>query len=347
MRTVTPVLTADSALIHHSIDVITRNQAPSGAYVASPTFAQYRYCWFRDGSFSARAMDVAGRTASARRFHDWAARTILASVAAGGRGGPRFEARYRLDGTPAADSWPTYQLDGFGTWLWAVAAHVEEGGEAAPGWLEAAAEVERYLLARWSAPCYDWWEEAPSEVHVSTLGAIWAGLRSSDALLGHDTAKVQAAIVETITSRGMVEGRLVKSLDRPDVDASLVALGVPYGVFDPSGRVMAATVEAIERDLLDDGGVHRYRADTFYGGGRWVLLTAWLAWHHRCVGHPRRAQRLLDWVEEQANDHFDLPEQSIARLNDPSSLASWVSKWGPVATPLLWSHAMYLLAALG
>jgi hypothetical protein len=22
---------------------------------------------------------------------------------------------------------------------------------------------------------------------------------------------------------------------------------------------------------------------------------------------------------------------------------SWVNRWGPVATPLLWSHAMYLI----
>ena len=33
----------------------------------------------------------------------------------------------------------------------------------------------------WSQPCYDWWEEHPDHEHVSTLGAIAAGL---DAVLG-------------------------------------------------------------------------------------------------------------------------------------------------------------------
>ncbi len=342
----TPSPDADPDLVRHSIDVIAGNQSRSGAYVACPSFPQYHFCWFRDASFAARAMDVAGRDDSARQFHDWAARTILAAVDGGGEPGERLRARYRLDGTPAAESWPDCQLDGFGTWLWAVAEHAALGGEAPDRWLEAAAVVERYLTARWSLPCYDCWEESPSEIHVSTLGAIHAGLRGSDALLGHDTGDTRVAILETIESRGVVDGRLAKSLGRDEVDASLVALGVPYRVFDPAGTVMTATVAAIEHDLVDDSGVHRYRADTFYGGGRWVLLTAWLAWHYRITGDLERAQRLLDWVEAQADDKLDLPEQSVTRLNDPERLAYWVAEWGPVATPLLWSHAMYLLAVL-
>jgi len=27
----------------------------------------------------------------------------------------------------------------------------------------------------------------------------------------------------------------------------------------------------------------------------------------------------------------------------PDMVQPWIDKWGPVATPLLWSHAMYLI----
>ena len=47
-------------LIARSIDVIRSGQVPSGAYLAWPTYPTYRYCWFRDGTFIAYAMDLWG-----------------------------------------------------------------------------------------------------------------------------------------------------------------------------------------------------------------------------------------------------------------------------------------------
>jgi len=47
-------------LAQRSIDIILQNQASSGAYLASPNFPNYRFCWFRDGSFTAYAMDLIG-----------------------------------------------------------------------------------------------------------------------------------------------------------------------------------------------------------------------------------------------------------------------------------------------
>ena len=63
-------------LYDHSIKVILAHQAPSGGYLASPSFPVYRYCWFRDGAYIAYAMDLSGERESSRRFHDWCARTV-------------------------------------------------------------------------------------------------------------------------------------------------------------------------------------------------------------------------------------------------------------------------------
>src|SRR5690606_21211001 len=63
-------------LVASSVRMILDGQAPSGAYVASPSFSQYGFGWLRDGSYVALAMDAAGRSDSARAFHTWVARTI-------------------------------------------------------------------------------------------------------------------------------------------------------------------------------------------------------------------------------------------------------------------------------
>ena len=55
-------------LYRRSIDVILGNQADSGAYIASPAFPQYAFCWLRDGSFIGYAMDRVGEHQSSRAF---------------------------------------------------------------------------------------------------------------------------------------------------------------------------------------------------------------------------------------------------------------------------------------
>ncbi len=122
-------------LYQRSIEIILENQSASGAYVASPNFPTYRYCWFRDGSFIAYSMDLAGKHESAACFHDWAARAINrrrdvvrrkpGRVLRGSTGVLRdtdvLHTRLTLEGEDGAEvGWGNFQLDGFCTWLWAL-----------------------------------------------------------------------------------------------------------------------------------------------------------------------------------------------------------------------------------
>ena len=103
-------------------------------------------------------------------------------------------------------------------------------------------------------------------------------------------------------------------------------------------------MDAVEKELhRPDGGVYRYKEDVYYGGGEWILLTAWLGWYYAKNNEPQRAQRLLDWIEACADAEGILPEQVNDHLLAPNEYQPWVKRWGPVATPLLWSHAMYLI----
>jgi isomaltose glucohydrolase len=89
------------------------------------------------------------------------------------------------------------------------------------------------------------------------------------------------------------------------------------------------------------GGVHRH-ADTYYGGGEWLLLTAMLGLARLEAGDPEGARGCLDWVGAHASPAGELPEQSQDHLLAPEHYERWVEKWGPPPSPLLWSHAMFL-----
>jgi hypothetical protein len=52
----------------------------------------------------------------------------------------------------------------------------------------------------------------------------------------------------------------------------------------------------------------------------------------------------MRWIAAQATEAGDLPEQA-GRLLHPDTRAEWIARWGEVATPLLWSHGMYLILA--
>jgi GH15 family glucan-1,4-alpha-glucosidase len=355
-------------LVERSLEVLLENQAPSGAFIASPNFPSYAFCWFRDGAYIAYALDLYGEHASAARFHAWAAAVLnrraavvpraLHKAAAGQPLGNDdiLHTRYTLTGEPdPQDDWPNFQLDGLGAWLWSLAAHQRlVGGPLPADWRRAAGLAAGYLAGLWRLPCYDCWEEFPSQVHPHTLAAIYGGLRAYSDLtssISSETSKntdevvfldVYTEIRSFLLENALLDGRWQKFLGNPQVDASLLGLSTPYRVVDPNDPSMRRTVEKIEADLVR-GGVYRYAADTYYGGGQWLLLAAWLGWYWCEAGQPGKARLLRSWIEAQADERGWLPEQVPILLIDPSFYEPWLQRWGPVANPLLWSHAQYLI----
>ena len=334
-------------------------QLPNGAYPAAAGFSQYGPCWLRDGSFIAHATDLAGRHDSAARFHAWVARTVAAQagtvaelLARRRAGEPISEfdllpTRYAVDGEWVKDGWPNFQLDGYGQWLWSLAGHLAATGQdELPAHLAAGVDVVvDYLSEFWDEPCYDCWEEFRSQLHTATLGSVAAGMGAIARWVPR-AAPVGAAARELVLTGCVVDGRFVKHVGNPEADASLTWLCTPFGLVADDDPVMRATVARIEADLVVDGGTSRYRADTYYGGGEWVILSASLAWHHARAGRPDRARTYLDWVERQRRPDGALPEQVPRKDHHPWFLAYWTRHWGPSACPLVWSHAMTLCARL-
>jgi len=354
-------------LISQSVTVIEANQSPGGAYVACPAYPTYRYCWFRDGAFTAHAMDLWGRYESARRFYEWAAQTVLArsaaverciaAIARGEQPNPAdlLHTRYSIEGQAGEEEWPNFQLDGFGTLLWGFGRHVvlAKLPTLPASWTEAVHLLVRYVAALWQYPSSDCWEEYPERIAVSTLAALHAGLQAAATILhGPDVELAHAVatagqIKQKVLEEGVQEGHLSKQLNGNDVvDASLLWACVPFGdhgMLRPADPLMRATAARIETDLIGaTGGVHRYRADTFYGGGEWILLTALLGEYRAALGDTQGALECLAYVETHTDAKGHLPEQIIVAPLNPPYVAAWTKRWGAVACPLLWSHAAYL-----
>ena len=138
-------------------------------------------------------------------------------------------------------------------------------------------------------------------------------------------------------------GKYVEERDE-STDAAVMWALVPFELVPITGSLARSTIGLVQRDLVGDG-VKRYREDTYYGGGDWLITTCWLAWCLARTGDRSGARELLDWVAGQAIDGM-LPEQVPVRLIAPDMYEVWHERWGPIALPLLWSHAMYVLAAL-
>lgn len=311
---------ARTDLATRSVEVIRAGQADTGAYLACPEFAPYRYCWFRDGAFIADAMSRVGELDSAERFFDWCARIVTDRAELIHADG-RLDCRYTIDGRESEEEWSTYQLDGYGLWLWALRGHCDRHGRGADRWRDAIDLSVEYIRRRWHEPCVDWWEEREG-FHPATLACLYAGL---------DAASAPLAEALRVTT--------VNALDGARLDASLLVLLTPFGVVERDHELLGR----IERTLVSSGGgVHRHEDDTYYGGGEWLLLTALLGWQHAELGRLDDARAALAWIEAHAVDDGLLPEQSQDHLLEPNLYDAWLERWGRPAVPLLWSHAMYL-----
>jgi GH15 family glucan-1,4-alpha-glucosidase len=348
-------------LSSYSKNLINTLQHESGAYPASPTFSAYvGFSWLRDGAFIADAMSACGVPESAERFFDWCSHVVSQSSHAINTHHESFlnhagfdlatalPTRFEFEEAPPPDEpWPDHQIDGYGTWLWALQQHMIRFPEVGNRWQESVELSSKYLVASWDSACYDWWEEHPDRVHTSTLGAVQAGLKAALAMGGLHS-EIRQQVVEAVDSidRELLDcsaaGFLPKWHGSEQVDSSALSLLEPFGLINPSDPVFLGTVSKVKHELLHGFGLHRYGSDSFFGGGLWPLLSCYLALTELKAGDRKFAEAVLVWVASLADEAGNLPEQVDDHLLEPTQQVYWIKRWGPSARPLLWTHAMFL-----
>ncbi len=335
-----------------SIEIIKNGQYESGGYIACPTFPTYNYCWFRDSSYISYAMDLAGEHDSSAEFHHWAIENILKRKTdinefLDGKN-LNFEdvlhTRYTLSGEEGHEQWENFQLDSFGIWLWSLEEHLKITGNQFTDKMKLAVSlVSSYLAALWQEPCYDSWEENNEKRHIYTIATIYRGLQSAENLTGLNYSEICHEIKNWIMTKGCNNGHLSKFEGSDAVDSNLLGVYFPGQILDINHPVMKKTMNKIQEDLYKSGGLHRYKLDTYYGGGIWILLTAWLGICLFDSGDKEEAEKILNWIISKTDNNGYLAEQYTDSMNDESYLPVWIKKWGPSANPLLWSHAMYII----
>jgi GH15 family glucan-1,4-alpha-glucosidase len=320
---------------------------PTGAVVAAPTTSlpetvggernwDYRFSWIRDSSLTLQALYIGACSDEAAEFV-----SFMTSAAGGGAGdthslqimygigGEHDLAERTLDHLPGwresapvrvgNGAWNQTQLAVYGELLDALYVYSERLGELHPEIQRFVAELADAAARRWRESDAGIWEmRGEPRHHLSSKVMCWTALDRAVKLapkLGiHARAGAWAAerdrIREAILERGWSEARqaYAQSFGSDDLDAAALLMPL-VGFLPATDPRMRSTIEAIARELTEDGLALRYRAveglnaDGLTGEeGTFVLCSFWLVSCLAQAGEVDRAEALYDQLAGYAND---------------------------------------------
>ena len=291
----------------------------------------YRYCWLRDASLTLEAFLACGYVSEARVWRNW----LLRAVA----GDPQdLQIMYRVDGSRELperelDHLPGYagstpvrvgndavsqrQMDVLGEVM--IALHearsrgLETYGEA---WAMQLALVDE-LADHWDEPDNGLWEvRGPQRHFTHSRVMVWAAFdRAVRAVEEHDVdgpvdrwRELRDRVKDEVLEKGFDEERntFTQHYDTSEVDASLLLIPI-VGFLPPEDPRVLGTIEAVERDLLRDGLVLRYRTQSGVDGlpgdeHPFLACSWWLVSAYAMAGMTDKAQSLMDRLVGLLND---------------------------------------------
>ncbi|PZX17070.1 GH15 family glucan-1,4-alpha-glucosidase [Palleronia aestuarii] len=322
---------------------------PTGGIVAAPTTSlperigggrnwDYRYCWVRDASLTLLALLNSGYRSEAAEWRQWLLRATsghprqmqimyglsgeqrLTEIELPWLSGYEASAPVRL-GNAAQDQ---LQIDVYGELMEAL--HVGRCFMLEPS--EASWSFQRLLLeeldTRWRDPDEGIWEvrgEARHFTHSRVMAwvAFDRGIRAvEDYGLDGPVDRWRATreeIRDDILAHGWNEerGSFVQYYGGTGLDAALLLLPA-VGFLPPDDHRIVATVEAIQRDLVEDGLVLRYRSEGASDGlegreGTFLVCSFWLVDALVMIGRLDEAETLFEHLLSLRNDLGLLAEE--------------------------------------
>jgi alpha,alpha-trehalase len=327
---------------------------PTGAIVAAPTTSlpetvggernwDYRYAWIRDASLTLQALYISSCPDEAGDFI-----SFMTSSAGGGAGDMHsLQIMYGVagehdltervlphlrgwrDSSPVRIgncAWGQRQLDVYGELLDALHLYHERLGELHPEIQQFAAELADAAARSWTEKDAGMWEmRGEPRDHLSSKVMCWTALDRAIKLAPHlgeyAKAEVWAAergrIREAVLERGWSEAKqaYAQSFDSDELDAAALLMPL-VGFLPATDPRMRSTIEAIARELTQDGLVLRYlneeglNADGLTGEeGTFVICSFWLVSCLARAGEIERAERLFALLAGYANDLGLLAEE--------------------------------------
>jgi GH15 family glucan-1,4-alpha-glucosidase len=321
--------------------------APSSGVVAAATTSlpekiggprnwDYRFCWLRDATYTLDVLLEEGYTDEAAGWRDWLLRAVAGDPQdlqiMYGLVGERRLHEIELDWLAGYEgsrpvrignaAFQQLQLDVYGEVLDALYSARRAGIEASDdAWRLQRALVD-FVCEKWKEPDEGIWEvRSRRRPFVHSKVMAWVALdravktveefgRAGDAAYWKST---RDAIRSEIMQRGVASGRFKRAYDDDNLDASLLMLPL-VGFIDATEDVMRSTIEAIERELVIDGLVRRYRTEFVDDGlepgeGTFLMCSFWLVDCLVLLGRDDDALALFKRLLALRNDVGLLGEQ--------------------------------------
>jgi GH15 family glucan-1,4-alpha-glucosidase len=328
--------------------------APSGGIVAAPTASlpeaiggvrnwDYRFCWLRDATLTLDALMVGGYVEEAQAWRAWFMRAIAgapdeAQIMYGVRGERRLtefeipelpgyeESRPVRIGNAASGQ---FQLDVYGEVVQALYEARRLGLPEAVGARVPARNLAKFIESAWQLPDDGIWEVRGGRRHfVHSKMMAWVAVdrfaRIVDEFTDPDDDARQAlprlrALADRIHRDVLKHGfdrkqnAFTQAYNSPALDASLLLMPA-LGFLPASDPRVQGTIEAIEKNLLRDGFVLRYRTEHTGDGlpgteGAFLACSFWLVDAYVYSGRRREAEALFERLLSLRNDLGLLSEE--------------------------------------
>lgn len=323
--------------------------APTGGLVAALTTSlpedlggtrnwDYRFCWLRDATYTLYAFIEAGLFEEAAAWRDWLVRAVAGAPS-------QAQPLYAVDGDRWLDEthlpWlPGYensrpvrignaaagqlQLDLFGEVMDTLHAARARGLQPNENAWRVQKAMMRHLEEIWQNPDSGIWElrgEARQLTHSKVM--VWVAFdRAVKAVerFGLDGPverwrELRAAVHEQVCTHGFSQEKnsFVQTYGSDEVDASLLLIP-EVGFLPANDPRVRGTIEAVERELMQDGLVRRYRtetrADRLPGDeGTFLLCSFWLADAWALTGRQKQAEQLFEHLLSIRNEVGLLSEE--------------------------------------
>src|SRR5262249_13025007 len=319
--------------------------APTGGIVAAATTSlpeeiggvrnwDYRYCWLRDASFTLFAMMQVGYRDEAQSWRQWLLRAIAGSaeqmqIMYGVHGERRLDemeipwlpgyedSRPVRVGNAASDQ---FQLDVYGEVLYAL-YHAEINGlkTSEPEW-RLQVELIEFLESNWQKTDEGIWEVRGGPKHFTQSKVLaWVAfdraIRLAECCKHAEPEhverwrKIRAQIHDEVCERGYNSDKksFTQFYGSDALDASLLTLPL-FGFLPATDERIRGTIAAIERELMQDGLVSRYRpAEEHVDGlpgreGIFLPCSFWLAACLHLAGRKEEAKKLFERLLGLQND---------------------------------------------
>jgi len=340
------------AVLRSLITLKALTYEPTGGIVAAATTSlpeslggnrnwDYRYCWLRDATLTLEALTNGGYHEEAIAWRDWLLRAASGDVTKlqimYGPSGERRLEEWEIDWLPGYEgSTPVrvgnaasnqYQLDVYGEVMSALYAGSSfDGVHSRAVWGLQRALIE-FLEDGWRHPDDGIWEvRGPRRHFTHSKVMAWVALDRAVRTL-EEWPDLDGPLERWRALRDEIRAEVLEKGYNPskqaftqyygsdELDASILMIPM-VGFLPPSDPRVISTVEAIERELVVDGFVLRYRTsdegtvDGLTGReGAFLACSFWLADSLHMIGRHEDARKMFERLLTVRNDLGLLSEE--------------------------------------